>query len=139
MQHRLVVYFHFSSIFSKKLFFCNQGIHPTTKRIQWYEYLGCYQDGRNRQLEKEQYSRKSNTPEKCGSECRDAGFTYFGMQARPRTLCFCGHKLAHDIKLDEEKCKSKCSGDSSKICGGLWKNSLYLIKKEKDGKCIVHL
>ena len=78
----------------------------------------------------------SNTPdpEKCGSKCRDAEFTYFGMQGWRGDECWCDKKLTHYVKLDKGECKIKCPGDSPKICGGPWKNSLYLIKKEKDDK-----
>ena len=49
--------------------------------ISGAEYLGCYRDSWwSRQLEKRLYSSKSNSPAKCGTHCREAGYTYFGLQ-----------------------------------------------------------
>ena len=98
--------------------------------ISGAEYLGCYRDSWwSRQLEKRLYSSKSNSPAKCGAHCREAGYTYFGLQANsfnPRySQCFCGNTLGTERKRPEEECYSKCPDDPSQICGGNWRQTLY--------------
>ena len=57
-------------------------------------YLGCYLDKHpGRQLERRVYKGADNTPEKCEAICRNANYSYFGLQYGKE--CFCGNALAH--------------------------------------------
>jgi len=114
----------------------SDGIANVTDRSAGPLYLGCYLDKPNpRQLEKLIYSRNDNTPKKCESTCREAGYFYFGLQWSRE--CFCGKTLAHSQKKSESDCYKKCTGDRSKICGGDWRNSLFKIrpKGKKQAEC----
>ena len=43
-----------------------------------------------------------------------------------RFECFCGNERPHHTSsADEGDCRETCSGDSSQICGGNWRLSVY--------------
>ena len=71
------------------------------------------------------YRDDNNTPERCGSECYEAGYTaYFAVQ--DGFGCWCGNSLQEEKTLkDDSECNDLCSGDSSQFCGASWRNSLY--------------
>ena len=95
------------------------------------EYLGCYKDGVwSKQLEKRLWDiGDDNSPARCGAECWDAGYTFFGLQNRRES--YCGNTLRTQNKAPREECNVKCSGDSSKICGGSFRQSLYKLENPK--------
>ena len=39
--------------------------------------------------------------------------------------CFCGNTYGRYGKSDENDCNAHCAGDSTKTCGGTWRNSVY--------------
>ena len=39
--------------------------------------------------------------------------------------CFCGNSYGKHGILKESECNRLCSGDTSEVCGGGWKNSIY--------------
>ena len=75
------------------------------------------------------YKGNDNTPEKCESTCRVAGYLYFGLQYGKE--CFCGNTIAHNEKKSEFDCNRKCTGDNSRICGGFFRQSLFKIRGKK--------
>ena len=64
------------------------------------------------------------TPEFCQKICFDKNFKYAGVQYYWE--CFCGNTAPPTSKLlSKSECKLPCSGDKSKICGGVWKMNIY--------------
>jgi hypothetical protein len=62
------------------------------------------------------------TPALCSAIC--TGFKFFGVQ--DTNNCFCGNDYGNQGgKAPEDDCDSPCSGDSSAMCGGPFRNSIY--------------
>ncbi|XP_041376986.1 C-type mannose receptor 2-like [Gigantopelta aegis] len=95
-------------------------IHPNRGSI---EYMGCFRDTKIRDLPYDRWIlMASMTPEVCIERCYYRGYQYAAVQIGNQ--CFCGN--AYGIfGEDSGGCKKPCSGDSSKICGGMMKNSVY--------------
>ena len=60
------------------------------------------------------------------------GYDYAGLQAR--AYCSCGNTYGSHGLASESECDETCTGDTSQICGGGWRNSVY-----KTGKIYGHL
>jgi hypothetical protein len=86
------------------------------------QYVGCFVDSPNRALPY-QAPGGSNTPQSCKGACNAAGYTYSGVQYYGQ--CFCGNTLQFDLRPDGE-CNTPCSADGSQMCGGPWRNSIYM-------------
>ncbi len=84
--------------------------------------LGCFKDS-NRPFDLDGFLERSssNTPESCVAKCRAKGFAYAGVQYGQS--CLCGN--SYGKQGTSSACNMKCTGDSSKICGGLYCNSVY--------------
>jgi hypothetical protein len=67
------------------------------------------------------------TPAICSMQC--AGFKYFGLQTcanNPGNICVCGNDYGkHGGKASEGDCNQPCKGDTSVMCGGCERNSIY--------------
>jgi cysteine-rich repeat protein len=63
------------------------------------------------------------TPEECSQHCDDEGWSIAGMQAGSECYCGTGAYVTHG----EGTCDSKCTGDSSTLCGGKSSNSVYAV------------
>jgi hypothetical protein len=62
------------------------------------------------------------TPALCSAIC--TGFKFFGVQ--DGSNCFCGNDYGNQGgKAPEGDCDSPCPGDSSAMCGGPFRNSIY--------------
>jgi len=88
----------------------------------------CYEDGSDRLLKGfRKDDKQSMTPEVCKKICfEDNNFQYAGVQYRYE--CFCGNTSPPASKLlAKSECNLPCSGDSSKICGGVSKMNVYKI------------
>jgi len=84
--------------------------------------LGCYEDKPGRQLSgKWELNLANNSPIACDTYCQ--GFKYYGLQYW--TQCFCGDTLNHSVKKPDSECNAECPGDSSKKCGGTWRQNIY--------------
>ncbi|PAA93518.1 hypothetical protein BOX15_Mlig027391g1 [Macrostomum lignano] len=59
----------------------------------------------------------------CSKICSLGGFAYFGVQAA--AFCFCGWSYGWQGSAPESDCFQTCTGDSSTICGGQNRNSVY--------------
>lgn len=90
-------------------------------------YLGCFKDNENgpRLLKGfQQDFPDSLTIQKCLKVCYNKGFIFAGLQYRVE--CFCGNERpSPKASADEGDCRESCSGDSSQICGGGWRMSVY--------------
>ena len=64
------------------------------------------------------------TPHLCNGLCR--GFYFFGVQANKE--CFCGNDYGNQGgKAPDGECNTPCNGDSSVMCGGINRNSIYAV------------
>ncbi len=85
-------------------------------------FIGCYKDT-NSPYDLDGYLEhgENNTPERCMATCREKGFKYAGVQYGQS--CLCGNSYGKYGKADN--CDFRCTGDSTKICGGFYANSVY--------------
>ncbi len=51
------------------------------------------------------------------------GYDYASVQGR--AYCFCGDNYGSFGVADKSACNLACSGDSSQLCGGDWRNSVF--------------
>jgi parallel beta-helix repeat protein len=84
-------------------------------------YVGCFTDDANRALPVELASSGA-TVESCTAAAKAAGLTYAGLQYGG--WCFGGNTLGY-VQVSESECDMPCTADSSQICGGSWRNSIY--------------
>src|SRR4030095_14017643 len=70
-----------------------------------------------------QHFQGQMTPSLCDFLCIGADWNYAGVQWYGE--CFCGQTIAYEQRPDSE-CNTPCNGDPSKMCGGAWRNSIYL-------------
>ena len=54
------------------------------------------------------------------------GYRYAGLQYEAE--CYCGNS-GYDRYGVGDGCNHPCTGNSDQICGGDWRNSVYLIRK----------
>ncbi|XP_065220734.1 uncharacterized protein LOC135845823 [Planococcus citri] len=98
--------------------------HPQADVQSWYE--GCFkdEDKDNRIFKGSWQELANNSPNVCHKLCLQSGFMYFGLTYIKE--CFCGDEVpSHNLTVAETECNSTCAGDSTKICGGGWKISVY--------------
>ena len=85
-------------------------------------YLGCYLDKAVRDLVGRRVDDKASmTVARCASTCKTAGFQIFGVQFG--YACFCDN--SYGSYGGAINCNMACPGDTTKICGGPWANSVY--------------
>jgi hypothetical protein len=85
-------------------------------------YIGCFKDTLSAlDLDGFLERSRSNTPERCIEICRAKGFAYAAVQYGES--CLCGNSYGKYGAANN--CDYKCTGDSSKICGGYNANSVY--------------
>ncbi|KAL3426463.1 WSC domain-containing protein-like protein 5 [Phlyctema vagabunda] len=89
-----------------------------------YAYLGCYVDmNPGRSLAALSTSSGTLTLESCAGFC--SGYTYFGTEYSGE--CYCGNTLASGAtNSTESDCSYTCSGDSSELCGGSNRLTVYM-------------
>ncbi|XP_033124718.1 uncharacterized protein LOC117123028 isoform X2 [Anneissia japonica] len=103
-----------------------------------YLYLGCYWDNTVRALpdlvscdlhcicsnSMPYCETTSMTVDFCVDLCKSKNFTYAGLQSA--TQCFCGNEDAMYSQHGEAmSCTANCSGNSSQVCGDVYRNSVY--------------
>ncbi|XP_071146547.1 uncharacterized protein [Mytilus edulis] len=87
------------------------------------KYLGCYKDDWQRMLD-ERHANSLMTLEMCKTICYNR--RYLGLQNIYE--CFCGDSMGGSdmyTKVTDTECNHACGGNSSQICGGPWRNSVY--------------
>ena len=87
------------------------------------QYLGCYKDQGNRDLNGFSMNEPGMTTERCLGVCRDKGFAYAGTQFS--TWCFCGNSYGKSGTANN--CNMGCGGNGQQTCGGSWANSVYSV------------
>ncbi|CAC5425477.1 unnamed protein product [Mytilus coruscus] len=97
-----------------------------TRKEKQVKYLGCYVDDSNRMLAYREWNISCLTLEYCKQSCFKRKDMNLGLQAS--YACFCGNSFGdpgvYQTKNDSE-CNRPCTGNSSQICGGSWRNSVY--------------
>jgi WSC domain len=84
-------------------------------------YNGCYKDTSAFDLNGFLERSNSNTPERCVATCLAKGFVFAAVQYGQS--CLCGNSYGKYGVANN--CDYKCTGDSSKFCGGYSANSVY--------------
>ncbi|KAG8867272.1 hypothetical protein FRB98_004265 [Tulasnella sp. 332] len=59
----------------------------------------------------------------CESTCAGMGYLYAGTEYADE--CYCGNTIGGSIDLTDSDCNMACAGDSTKICGGSYRLSVY--------------
>ena len=89
------------------------------------EYLGCFIDKEERDIQGAFTRTKTMTTEACVSECRKQGYkiaaTQYGEQ------CFCGNSYGKFGRASDADCSVPCAANKSQRCGGGWRNSVYRV------------
>ncbi|XP_039290420.1 WSC domain-containing protein ARB_07870-like [Nilaparvata lugens] len=102
-------------------------VYQLTIQFKSPQYLGCFKDESSEiRLFKgyQQNFYNSLTVQSCIDNCRSKGFQYSGLQYRYQ--CFCEDRKPPNASLvGDNNCLYPCSGDSSQICGGDWRYSVY--------------
>ncbi|PVF92304.1 WSC-domain-containing protein [Serendipita vermifera] len=89
-------------------------------------YRGCYEDKLNpRTLNGSgMYYKVPMTPQACTDHCAKQGFVIAGTEYSGE--CFCGNRMTHGgVKKPESECNMPCKGDSSVMCGGPARLTVY--------------
>ena len=61
--------------------------------------------------------------------CNDQGFLFAGVQTGHE--CWCGNDAPPEDRIvDMAECDGSCPGDSTQICGGVWRMNVYRIDGE---------
>ncbi|ETS85780.1 hypothetical protein PFICI_03805 [Pestalotiopsis fici W106-1] len=104
-------------------------VNETT--VDEYVALGCYTDGSS--LGKALFYQQKMadtadvTTEACLGACLKGGFPFAGTEYAQE--CYCGVVLGNDTaQVDVAECAMPCTGNSSQICGGPDRLSLYVAK-----------
>uniref|UniRef100_A0A1I8HX25 WSC domain-containing protein n=1 Tax=Macrostomum lignano TaxID=282301 RepID=A0A1I8HX25_9PLAT len=112
-------------------------------RVLRVSYIGCFVDKSDRDLNglagitaigaesvhKEKTTNSDMTIEFCSDFCSVGGFNYFGLQGQKQ--CFCGWSYGRHGKSNETDCNRPCLGNSSQMCGGNWRNSVFSLTYPK--------
>jgi sulfur relay (sulfurtransferase) complex TusBCD TusD component (DsrE family) len=85
-------------------------------------YQGCFTDDATRALPV-QLMPGGATPQSCIAAARSAGYAYAGVQYRGS--CFAGNRAGY-AKVPDAECNAPCDAASGQICGGSWRNSVYV-------------
>jgi iron transport multicopper oxidase len=83
-----------------------------------YLYLGCYNDGMGRQLQKS-FNSPTNENAQCQDICFKAGYPFAGTEYH--TECWCGNNPPSVARYSLESakdCSFSCPGDITQACGG---------------------
>ncbi|BFZ64028.1 hypothetical protein YB2330_005166 [Saitoella coloradoensis] len=103
-------------------------LSPHPVNYTGWHYLGCYSDSSSRTLPKQTWLPAITTPsESCMDACAAAGYTLAGLEYYGQ--CFCGNTLppTAGAARPEGECWMPCTGNSTQICGGDWRLSIYQV------------
>lgn len=94
----------------------------------------CFIDQRNRDVEGKHLTMPNdgsldNMIDYCKNFCKKHNFIYAGVQDKDE--CFCGNTFGrYGLAVNQDDCSSKCRDkDEKTICGGRWRNNVYLSGK----------
>ncbi|KAH8881499.1 WSC-domain-containing protein, partial [Thozetella sp. PMI_491] len=91
--------------------------------VKNYKFSGCLtESSRHRILPGDELATGNMTLEKCADFCKD--WPFFGVEYSRE--CFCGENVARDAKtVSLKQCNAPCAGNSSQVCGGWNRVSVY--------------
>jgi hypothetical protein len=107
--------------------------YDSTPRCSWcetpphdpsYAYLGCFPDqGHPRAMD--DFPGNGYNITTCIAECFDRGYEYCGLQWFGE--CWCGNEPDRvGIAVGDDECNTECRIGGRGMCGGSWRNSVYL-------------
>ncbi|XP_046377351.2 WSC domain-containing protein ARB_07870-like [Haliotis rufescens] len=88
-------------------------------------YTGCFLDDRDRMINELREVNDSMTHEWCLTRCRQGNYLLAGLENHDE--CFCGNSY-DNVKytvMSEGDCNAPCKGNSSQMCGGRYRLSLF--------------
>ena len=91
-----------------------------------YAYIGCYTEGTCGTALTGPSESPANgvTVEVCTAFCEKGGYKYAGLESGQ--MCYCGSTLATgSTNAGDIQCGLPCSGDSTEVCGGEGRFTLY--------------
>ena len=65
------------------------------------------------------------TPALCTSGCNSRGYDLSGLEYRYQCLCGNSQRITLPAALPDASCDTSCSGDTSALCGGASKLTIY--------------
>ena len=104
--------------------------HKHDRAEPGYEYMGCFIDQEQRDMEFEVplLGDAAATVERCEQKC--AGYEYFSLQHYNQ--CYCDRSPPQGDSVGDEQCDTMCSGNPYEACGGSWRNSVYRRNRESN-------
>jgi len=97
---------------------------PTAELFSANQYLGCYIDNLSRDLPY-QALQTGATVENCRNACGVRQYYYSGLQNGDQ--CWCGNTYGFLGTAPSTDCNIKCTSNSKELCGGVYRNSIYLV------------
>lgn len=90
-----------------------------------WEYYGCWVDGVSGRILLNEYDSANLTRQACVAQCISGGYSIAGLEYS--TQCFCDNAIHNGGALasSDAECNDPCGGDSTQICGGGDRVSLY--------------
>ena len=90
-----------------------------------WTYRGCYVDNTSGRILNQEPDSDTLTVESCVQTCIDLGYSIAGMEYS--TQCFCGNYIFDGgyLASQDTDCAMTCGGNSSEICGGPNRMSIY--------------
>lgn len=86
-------------------------------------HIGCFRDAGSRDLPTRVAHGKGITVYRCFSLCKGRKFRFSGVQHG--TECWCGNHYGRYGRRDKRECRTQCSGDKTRYCGGAWRNDIF--------------
>lgn len=87
------------------------------------EYLGCYEDQKERDLNGASFRSDLMTQRICAKFCISKEYIYSGVQSNSE--CYCANFYGKYRKRPESECLLRCSGNSTESCGGFMRNNVF--------------
>lgn len=88
----------------------------------------CYVDSHDRDLSQRvhrgDFRNKEDAIQFCKDECKKRDYLYAGLQAGAE--CWCGNDFGKYGKGAATSCNSRCHDKKDQMCGGGWRNQIYL-------------
>ncbi|KAL5006079.1 hypothetical protein ScPMuIL_017237 [Solemya velum] len=102
---------------------------PYGKNDRTIQYIGCYVDREDRDIDGYHIENDLNTPQYCLKTCSEKGFKYAAVQYGRE--CFCGDSFGKYGAAPEAHCDYPCPNNHELMCGGFWSQNVYSYTKER--------
>ncbi|XP_067660978.1 uncharacterized protein [Haliotis asinina] len=97
----------------------------TTPDTSCYVYMGCYKDDGDRMINDVHDRNSAMTHEWCLARCRQGNYILAGLEHYDECLCGNSYDNVKYTVKNEAQCNTPCDGNSSQMCGGPYRLSLY--------------